>query len=360
MAKSPPIVPVILSGGAGSRLWPISTDDRPKQFHALGGDLSMFTQTALRVQSAADLDFGPPIVVCGLRHQSLAAQALAAANIEGATFLLEPIARNTAPALAAAALVQAQKDPNALMLVLPADHIIARPEALRLACLAAAEVAAQGRIVTFAILPDGPETGYGYIKQGKKLTNGVYEIEAFQEKPSLEVAKSYVASGDYAWNAGIFFFKAATMIEELERHAPQIIAAAREAIKFARPSENNIIQLELEAFAAAPSKSIDYAVMEHTSNAAVIPVDMGWSDVGSFSTLWELGDKDGHGNVAQGQVLVVDSQGCFVRSDGLNVAVIGVSDIVVIATPNGVLVVPRDRAQDVRIAADGFKHKAKD
>jgi mannose-1-phosphate guanylyltransferase / mannose-6-phosphate isomerase len=359
MAETNDIVPVILSGGAGSRLWPVSTDMQPKQFHALSGELSMFAETAKRVISGEDLAFAAPMVVCGERHLLLAREALAQAGVHEATFLLEPVARNTAPALAAAALVQAQRNPDALMLVLPADHVIARPDILRQACKAATQTALDGRIVTFAIVPDGPETGYGYIKKGPQLAEGIFELEAFREKPDLEVAKSYINSGDYAWNAGIFFFKASTLIEELTKHAPQILAAARDAVDFARRDEDGTIHLDIEAFAAAPSKSIDYAVMEHTAHAAIAPVDMGWSDVGSFATLWELGQKDALGNVEQGPVLVVDSQGCLVRSDAINVAVIGVSDIMVIATATGVLVIPRDRAQDVRIAADGFKLNAR-
>jgi mannose-1-phosphate guanylyltransferase/mannose-6-phosphate isomerase len=356
MTSRPSIVPVILSGGAGSRLWPVSIDTKPKQFHVLGNSgKSMFAETASRALSGVDLDFAPPMVLCGVRHLDLAEAALHEAQISGATFILEPVARNTAPALAAAALVQAERDPDALMLVLSADHIIARPEVLRQACVRAAPIAAAGRIVTFAIVPDGPEISYGYIKKGKPLVEGVFELDSFREKPDLDVAKSYIASGDYAWNAGIFLFRAATMISELERHAPQILDAARKAVEFAKREGDHTIRLEIEAFAGAPSKSIDYAVMEHTAHAAIAPVDMGWNDVGSFATLWELGAKDGQGNVEQGNVLVVDSEGCLVRSDGVNVAVIGMSDVMVIATPRGVLVIPRNRAQDVRIAADGFK-----
>jgi mannose-1-phosphate guanylyltransferase / mannose-6-phosphate isomerase len=211
MAETSSIEPVILSGGAGSRLWPVSTDNQPKQFHALSGEQSMFAETVKRVVSGSDLSFAPPMVVCGERHLELAMQALQQAGIADATYLLEPVARNTAPALAAAALVQAERDPDALMLVLPADHVIARPQVLREACIAATPTALGGRIVTFAIVPDGPETGYGYIKKGAKLADGIYELDAFREKPELEVAKAYISSGEYAWNAGIFFFTASTL-----------------------------------------------------------------------------------------------------------------------------------------------------
>jgi mannose-1-phosphate guanylyltransferase / mannose-6-phosphate isomerase len=350
------IVPIILSGGAGSRLWPVSTHDKPKQFHALGSGRTMFGETIARVSQGDGIAFAPPMVVCGAHHQGPVAGELAQIGQGNATLILEPLARNTAPALAAAALVQCERDPDALMLILPADHVIARPEVLHQACLAASKSAQIGKIVLFAIVPENPATGYGYIRRGKTIDEGVYDVAAFVEKPDMATAQSYLASGDYAWNAGIFFFKAATLISELDRHAPEILAAARDAVANALRDENTI-HLNHDAFASAPAKSIDYAVLEVTEHAAVVPVDMGWNDVGSFATIWEIGDRDSDGNVVSGNAVVFDSHNCLVRGNDVPVALIGVSDLMVIVTETGILIAPKDRAQDVRLAADAFKAK---
>lgn len=351
------IVPIILSGGAGSRLWPVSTHDKPKQFHALGSSQTMFAETIARVSDGTGITFAPPMVVCGLHHEGPVATELAQVGQANATLILEPLARNTAPALAAAALVQCERDPNALMLILPADHVISRPDVLHQACLAASQTAQEGKIVLFAIVPDSPATGYGYIRRGAAIADGVYDVAAFVEKPDLATAQNYLESGDYAWNAGIFFFKAATLIQELERHAPEILAAARAAVSQSKRLGTSI-RLDHDAFATAPAKSIDYAVLEVTQHAAVVPVDMGWNDVGSFATIWEIGDKDGEGNVVSGNAALFDSQNCLVRAADIPVALIGVSDLMVIVTETGILIAPKDRAQDVRLAADAFKVKS--
>ena len=242
------------------------------------------------------------------------------------------------------------------MLVLPADHVITNPTGLHNACQRAIGPAGDGKIVLFAIVPDGPATGYGYIKRGGAVAEGVYEVSAFVEKPDLATAQSYVSSGDYAWNAGIFFFKASALVEELSRHAPEILAAARQAITQAA-RDGDIIRLDHNAFASAPSKSIDYAVLELTEHAVVVPVDMGWNDVGSFATLWDIGEQDEAGNVATGQVALFDSHNCLVRGHDVPVALIGVSDLMVIVTPEGILIAPKHRAQDVRLASDAFGKK---
>ena len=354
--QSPIITPVILSGGAGSRLWPLSTRTKPKQFHALAGAVTMFGQTLKRVAADQAVRFGAPLVICGLSHLGPVSEELARENVTDATIVLEPKPRNTAPALAVAALIQAERDPEALMLILPADHVIAFPERLHQACLHAGAAAIDGRIVTFAVTPTSPETGYGYIKRGEELGNGVYGVEAFREKPDLATAEAYLADGHYAWNAGIFFFKASAFLAELSIHAPEVLIAARAALVAGR-SEADRIYLEEAAFVQAPSISVDYAVMEPTDRAAMVPVDMGWNDVGSFLTLWELADKDADANVAQGPTALIDTQGCLVRSEDVPVALIGVKDLVVIATAQGILVMHKDRAQDVRLAADAFKPK---
>jgi mannose-1-phosphate guanylyltransferase / mannose-6-phosphate isomerase len=349
-----PIIPIILSGGAGSRLWPLSTELKPKQFHKLASERTMFAETLERVVTGDDVAFGVPMVVCGARHETQVLLELDASGSSHAKLVLEPMARNTAPALAAAALVQAEIDPDALMLVLPADHVIERPLALRAACLAASEAAQNGLIVTFAIVPTGPEIGYGYIKTGAPIGDGVYKVAAFREKPDLATAQAYVNSGEYAWNAGIFLFRASALIAELDQLAPEILAAARLAVKLARRAGNSI-HLDAEAFSGASSKSIDYAVMESTENAAVVPVDLGWSDVGSYATLWEIGQKDSNGNVTFGTTALFDTTNCLAQSHTLPVALIGVSDLVVVVSESGILVTSRERAQDVRLASEAFK-----
>jgi mannose-1-phosphate guanylyltransferase / mannose-6-phosphate isomerase len=348
------IVPIIMSGGAGSRLWPLSTESRPKQFHALAGQKSMFANTLNRVAPGEDIAFAPPFIVCGDSHEAMAREVCLEEQVHDVRFVLEPIARNTAPALAAVAYAQSLIDPNALMLVLPADHIITKPEVLRQACTDAAGAAEQGKIVTFGIVPDKPETGYGYIKSGAALDAHVQTVAAFREKPSLDVAQSYLRSGEYSWNAGIFYFQCGAFLNELALHAPEVLAAAREAVEAGRDSQHDV-RLDREAFVKAPAISIDYAVMEQTSNAAVIPVDMGWNDVGSFETLWHVSDKDDSANAAVGPVFLDQSSGCLVRSNTVPVAVMGMSDVMVIVTEHGVLVAPRERAQDVRLAAAAFK-----
>lgn len=351
------IVPIILSGGAGSRLWPVSTHAQPKQFHALGGEKTMFAQTLARVASSNAVSFCAPIVVCGASHEANVVAELAEAQQGDATLILEPLARNTAPALAAAALVQCERDPEALLLVLPADHVITYPQGLHAACALAMGAAQDGKIVLFAIVPDSPATGYGYIKRGEAIIDDVYSVAAFVEKPDLATAEGYLTSGDYAWNAGIFFFKAAALIDELARHAPEILAAARLAVSHAE-RDGQAIRLNHDAFASAPAKSIDYAVLELTSHAAVVPVEMGWNDVGSFATLWDIGDKDDAGNVTSGKVALFDSQDCLVRGNDVPIALIGVSDLIVVVTDNGIVIAPKDRAQDVRLAAEAFGKKA--
>jgi mannose-1-phosphate guanylyltransferase / mannose-6-phosphate isomerase len=339
---------------AGSRLWPLSTASKPKQFHALHGSQTMFAATLARVAAGGELKFASPIVVCGADHEEPVLSELAGANIADGTVVLEPMPRNTAPALAAAALVAIASDPDALLLVLPADHVITRPEQLHQACMDAREIALAGRIVTFAIKPLGPETGYGYIKSGQSLAPNVFELGSFREKPDLATAQAYLAEGGYAWNAGIFYFKASALIGELELYEPVLIEHVRAAFD-KRSTRGNLIDLDSDAFGKAPSISIDYAVMERTRKAAVVPVDMGWSDVGSFATLWELSEKDEIGNSSTGDVALFDSANCYVNAHGTRVALIGVSDLVVIATPHGILVTKQDRSQDVRLAAQAFK-----
>ncbi|MAM94849.1 mannose-1-phosphate guanylyltransferase/mannose-6-phosphate isomerase [Parvibaculum sp.] len=349
------IYPVILSGGVGSRLWPTSRALYPKQLLPLVSEKAMLLETAMRV--AGD-GFAGPLIVSNDEHRFIIAQQMHEAGITPLAHILEPVGRNTAPAAAAAAAFIQARDPQGLLLILPADHHIANVDAFKAAIARGAELANEGKLVTFGVLPTGPETGYGYIKRGEKLGDGnAYAVERFVEKPDAETARGYLDDGGYDWNAGIFMFRADTIIEEMRTHCPEIAACAAEAvIKGAR--DLDFLRLETASFSACPSDSIDYAVMEHTSSAAVVPVDMGWSDIGSWSALWEIGEKDEAGNVVSGDVLVEDTKNCLVRSESGLAATIGVENLVIVDTGDVLLVASRDRVQDVkkiveRVAAAG-------
>jgi mannose-1-phosphate guanylyltransferase / mannose-6-phosphate isomerase len=346
----PKIIPVIMSGGSGTRLWPLSTPAAPKQFHALATEKTMIQETALRLSGSQYLS---PVIICGAGHEPLAGSQLAEAGHTPAAVILEPMARNTAAVAAVAALAGLKLDPEALILMAPADHVISKPDVFRATVAAAADLA-KSRIVTFGIKPTAPETGYGYIKRGEALGEGLFSIERFLEKPNLETAQTYVEDGRYDWNAGIFLFSPRVMLEELSLHAPDVLKASEDA--FAKASLSGLTySLDAEAFARCPSISVDYAVMEKTSRAAVAPCDIGWADVGGFSELWRLGAKDENGNHTHGQAILVDASNCLVRGDGPPVAVIGLDNIMVISTPSGILVAPLSRSQDVKLAAEAAK-----
>lgn len=342
------IHPVILSGGAGTRLWPLSRRLRPKQFLALDGDGSMFRQTLARISGAP---FAAPTVVCNDEHRFLVAEELRQAGVADADIVLEPAARNTAPAIAAAALHLMARHPDALMLVLPSDHVIGDTGAFRDAVDVAAELARDGHLVTFGVPPTRPETGYGYIRTGEALgrTTGpaANRVTAFVEKPDAATAETYLASGDYLWNAGMFAFTAAAFLGEIERHHPEIAAAARNAVA-GGAADLDFFRLDAAAFARAPAVSVDYAVMEKTARAAVVPLVAGWSDVGSWTSLSELGRADADGNVTAGRAMVIDSHDTYVRSEHPLVAALGVSGLIIVATDDTVLVLPKERAQEVK------------
>jgi len=342
------IIPAIMSGGAGTRLWPVSTEARPKQFHALSGQPgSLFTETARRVrgQSAA-LTFLPPLVLCNARHTALVREHLEEVGVMPAAIVLEPMPRNTAAVGAIAAAVATEIDPDALVLLLPADHVIADPGGFRAAIERAAPFA-RDRIVTFGITPDRPATGYGYIKRGAELGDGVFAIESFREKPNAETAASYLAAGGYAWNAGIFLFHPQTLLAEFAASA-NVRDTALAALKAAR-RDGGEIHLDADLFAQVPSLPLDIAVMEKTTRAAVAPCDIGWADVGAWDEIWRISLRDKDGNVLQGQAIALDGANNLLRGDGIKVCVAGVSDLVVVATGDAVIIVPRDRAQDVKL-----------
>ena len=347
------VVPVILSGGSGSRLWPVSRESFPKQFWPLLTDRSMLAETARRGVGAG---FAPPIIVANAEHRFLIAEQLRLADVAGARIVLEPAGRNSAPAMAAAALLVAEEHPDAVLWVMASDSAISDVAALH-ADLARAVLAARaGRIVTFGMRPTTAETGYGYIEVGPPLDGlpGVHDLARFIEKPDAATAAELASSGRHLWNSGMFVFTAATLLAEMTRHAPAVLDAARVAVS-ERKEDLDFIRLDPAAFKGAPDISIDYAVAEHTDRAAVVPSDIGWSDVGSWGALWELGDKDATGNVAIGDVLLEGSHDCYARSDGIVTAVVGLRDVVVVVTEDAVLAMHRNRSQDVKKIVDRLR-----
>ena len=347
------IVPVILSGGSGTRLWPVSRESFPKQLWPLVSQRTMMQETALRAAGPA---FAPPIVVCNQEHRFLIAEQLREAGIGNARIVLEPVGRNSAPAIAAAALLVDETDPNAVLWMMAADASIADNTALQSALHTAAKAARAGYIVTFGMKPTTPETGYGYIETGDPLPKaaGVFAVARFLEKPDAATAERFLQDGRHLWNSGMFVFTARTLLEELERHAPAVLPAVRLAVTD-RQSDLDFIRLGVDAFKSCPSISIDYAVAERTSRAAVVPADLGWSDVGSWSALWDLGSKDENGNVALGDVVLEGSENCYVRSDGMLAAVVGLKDAVVVVTEDAVLAMHRGQSQDVKKIVERLK-----
>lgn len=351
------IIPVLLSGGVGSRLWPLSRELNPKQFLPLTGSESLLVETALRVKSIDDCV--EPIVVCNDDHRFMVAEQLRQQGVSPQSIVLEPVGRNTAPAVAVAALEAIKLDPEAIMLVLPADHVIRQTEAFAAAVAVGLPQAKAGKLVTFGIVPEGPETGYGYIRRSASGDDGAYPIEEFVEKPSLELAEQYVASGDYLWNSGMFLLGAQAYIDELTTHAPDMMAAVTRATERAA-TDLDFVRLDAEAFAACPSDSIDYAVMEKTQRGMVVPLACGWSDVGAWSSLWEVGDKDDNGNVCHGDVINYDSKDSYVYSSSRLVTTLGVDNIVVVETADAVMVADKDSVQDIKAIVNALKADNRD
>ena len=343
-----PIVPVILSGGSGTRLWPMSTPERPKQFLPLTAEETMLQLTARRTAGAR---FGRPIVVAGARHADEIAAQLASIGLD-ALLVLEPLARNTGPAIALAAL--AVDAPETPILIMPSDHVIGDVEAFHAAIAAALPMVEDGWLVTFGITPDAPETGYGYIRIGEALAPQVHRVDRFVEKPERAVAEAMVASGDYAWNGGIFLFRADAFLHALAVHAPAMLDAARHAMARGERDAHRILP-EAQAFAASPSESIDYAVMEKAERVAVVPVAMGWSDVGSWDALHTVSALDADGNATRGTVTVLDSRNCLVHTDRAHIAMVGVDDLIVVASGDDILILPRGRSQEVKRLLEAMK-----
>ncbi len=340
------IYPVILSGGSGTRLWPLSRDLMPKQLLSLVGPESLLAGTVRRVTGDG---FAGPIVVCNQDHRFLVQEQLAAIGVTPEAIIIEPVARNTAPAIAAAAAWLQKRDPGALLLVLPSDHLIRNSAALSTAIKTAAEAADAGRLVTFGITPTAPETGYGYIRQGGPIggIDGAFDIAKFVEKPDLATAAGYLAEGDWNWNSGMFVFRADLMLAELAVFEPEMTAGAIESVE-AGTKDGPVLRLDDTIFGAVASKSIDYALMEKTTKSAIVPANLGWSDIGSWSALWEIGDKDDTANVSIGDVMTEETEGSYLRSHGPLIATLGLKDIIMVATGDVVMAIAKDRAQDVK------------
>jgi len=347
------LYPVILSGGSGTRLWPLSRAALPKQLLPLASEKTLLQETVLRLSGL--MDAGAPLIVCNNDHRFLIAEQMRDIEVTPLAIFLEPIGRNTAPAAAIAALHLLKQDADAVMLLLPADHLIRDVPAFHTAIGEGMKAVACSHLVTFGIVPDAPETGYGYIQQGTALDAcGAHNVARFVEKPRREDAEQFLASGDYFWNSGMFLFSCKQFLDELGEFRPDILAACEQAL--ARGQHDlDFCRLDKGAFAACPSDSIDYALMEHTRHAAVVPTDIGWNDIGAWSALWEVGEKDTAGNVTRGDVFLESVSNSLIRAESRMVAAIGVSNLLIVETPDAILVADKSRAQEVKKVVDYLK-----
>ncbi len=349
------MIPVVMAGGSGTRLWPLSRQLYPKQFLPLLGERTMLQETCARMEG---LGFLPPLFICGEDHRFIVAEQMRSAGQALGKILLEPDGRNTAPAVALAAcyaLENAKEGDDPLLLVLAADHAIQDPKSFRNAITAAIPFAEQGKLVTFGIVPSTPETGYGYIKGGAIVGDGPAQVvSSFVEKPSLEVAEGYLADGNYLWNSGMFLFRAASFLEELNKYRPDILAACRRAMA-AAAVDSDFVRPDRKSFLDCPEDSIDYAVMEKTPSAVVVPMDCGWNDVGSWSAMWEISDKDSHGNSFKGDVMALDTHNSYVQSERKLIATVGLRDVVIVESDDAIMVADKSRVQDVKMIVNGLR-----
>ncbi len=340
------LVPVILAGGVGSRLWPLSRENYPKQFiPLLDEEYSLMQSTLQRLEGIENVS--PPMLVCNAEHRFMVAEQLRQLGIKDATILLEPVAKNTAPAVALAAIEAAAKNEEAVLLVLPADHLISSNKIFHKAIESGLAQAKQDKLVTFGIVPDRPETGYGYVKRANQMADGCFAVAEFVEKPDVKKAAEYVDSGCYYWNSGMFMFSAKAYLKELGEHAPDILEACMHAYDSIY-TDLDFKRVDEQAFSECRSESIDYAVMENTRNAVVVPLDTGWNDVGAWAAIWDITDQDHQGNVVVGDVMLDNTQGSYIRSESRLVAGIGLKDLVVVETADAVLIADRQSVQDVK------------
>lgn len=359
------LIPIILSGGAGTRLWPLSWGDHPKQFLPLVTERTMIQETLLRLKG---LNIGAPVISCGESHRFMVAEQIGevmsqvvstGSTTVRPTILLEPMAKNTAPAIAAACCAAMKQDKDAVVVVLPSDHVIADVEAFQKAVKVAAENAEKGFLVTFGIVPTFPATGYGYVKASGAESDGAYTLEKFVEKPCLEKAEEYLASGEYAWNSGMFVFKAQTFLEELKLHSPEMAQLSIEAFEKAKV-ETDFIRLDKDSFGQIQGDSIDYAVMEKTSKGRVVKLNAGWDDVGSWSALYDISQKDSNMNVINGDdIITIDTTSSYIRGGKRTIATIGLDDIVIVDSDEALLVAAKGKIQDVKKVAEQIKARQK-
>lgn len=348
------LIPIILSGGARTRLWPLSWGDHPKQFLSLVSEHTMIQETLLRLQG---LETGNPIISCGESHRFMVAQQIGEITDKKPVILLEPMAKNTAPAIAAACCAAMKQDKDAVVVILPSDHVIADVKAFQSAVMTAAKHADKGSLVTFGIVPTFPSTGYGYVKAAGEEVDGAYTLEKFVEKPCLEKAQEYLASGEYAWNSGMFVFKASVFLDELKAHNPEMAALSIEAFEKARV-ETDFIRLDNEAFGKIKGDSIDYAVMEKTSKGKVVKLNAGWDDVGSWSALYDISKKDGNMNVIRGSdVIALDTTSSYIRGGKRTIATIGLDNVVIVDSEDALLVAAKGKIQDVKKVAEEIKKR---
>jgi mannose-1-phosphate guanylyltransferase len=352
------MIPVVMSGGSGTRLWPLSRKQKPKQFLPLVNKHTMFENTLLRLEGIINLN--SPIVVCNNEHRFMVAEQLAGLDIGGSQIALEPVGRNTAPAIAAAAFAALSKHDDPVLLVLPADHEITDVAEFQKAIAIAEKSALEGALVTFGIVPDSAHTGYGYIKADKS-NHGVsnFPIMKFVEKPNQSKAEEYVQSGDYFWNSGMFMFKASVLINELEKYSPEIVAACKASVENA-VIDLDFLRLDSKSFTSSPADSIDYALMEKTDKAVVVPLDAGWSDVGAWTSLWELAEKDKNNNVLNGDVIVESVNNSYVHSENKLVSIIGLDNVIVIETDDAVLIADKNKVQDIKLIVNELKKQNRD
>ncbi|MDU4172374.1 MAG: mannose-1-phosphate guanylyltransferase/mannose-6-phosphate isomerase [Serratia liquefaciens] len=351
------LIPVVMAGGTGSRLWPLSRESFPKQFLSIDDSgFSLLQQTLQRLSGLEGVEVAAPLVICNENHRFLVAEQLREIDQLATNIILEPVGRNTAPAVALAAHLAAEEDEDSMLLVLAADHLITKVENFHAAIKTAIMHATENNLVTFGIIPGHPETGYGYIKRGSALSSECFKVDAFVEKPCLEKAVEYLASGEFSWNSGMFMFKTAKFLQELQQFSPEIFSTTQQSVVDSQ-RDMNFIRVDQEIFKHCPSDSIDYAVMEKTRDAVVIPIDAGWSDVGSWSSLWDVSEKDHLGNVNVGEIISIDSTDNYISSESALVATIGLDNLIVVNTNDALLIASKDRVQDVKKVVDELKKR---